>query len=122
MVFLGLNIDNSKKYSQTVQIPLKITGCTLRTFKKGRTTLKVTVDEQTFVLGHLHAEKMEQLPLDITFAVGEVVTFECEGANDISLIGDFLITEEDMDQMDGDFQYVEQESDCLLYTSPSPRD
>eukprot|EP00834_Sanchytrium_tribonematis_P008772 NODE_1174_length_1904_cov_0.962881.p1 type:complete len:400 gc:universal NODE_1174_length_1904_cov_0.962881:1847-648(-) len=112
MAFLGLNIDKSKKYTQTIQVPMKLTGCSLRSFAKGRTTLKVTVDNQTFVLGHLTTDRTEQIELASIFEIGEVVTFECDGPNDISLVGELLLEDmEDLDELDEDYQYTMAESD-----------
>ena len=110
MAFLGLNIDNSKKYTQTIHVPLRLTGCSLRTFTEGRTTLKVSIDDQTFILGHLQPNSNEQITLESIFEVGETVTFECDGPNDVSLVGELLVDDEGMD--DEDFnEYGMAESD-----------
>eukprot|EP00835_Amoeboradix_gromovi_P003772 NODE_262_length_12566_cov_0.133392.p2 type:complete len:411 gc:universal NODE_262_length_12566_cov_0.133392:1574-342(-) len=110
MAFLGLNIDNTKKYTQTIHMPIRVTSCSLRTFKEGRTSLKVTVDEQTFVLGHLTANKHEQIAFECTFDAGEVVTFESDGPNELSLIGEVLADNEDMEEFDN-YEYDVAESD-----------
>jgi len=101
--FWGLQIEPSKTYSQTVDVPFRISNITFGEKITGseRSSLCVTVDDQKFVLGSLIPEKCEQITTDITFSTGEEITFEVLGANAVHLTGNYVhYRESDLDSED----------------------
>jgi len=81
------------------------------TTKPGRSSVRVTVDNKTFVLCSLTAGKVEQQNLDLVFTEGEEITFSVSGASIVHLSGNYLPEDQDMD-FDSD-EYDDEEGDDL---------
>jgi len=96
--FWGLTLFPEKTYTQTVESSFKLSMAALdETTKPGRSSVRVTVDNKTFVLCSLISGKVEQQNLDLVFTEGEEITFSVSGDNTVHLSGNFLPEDQDMD-------------------------
>lgn len=75
----------------------------------GRSSVRVTVDEKTFVLCSLIAGQVEQQSLDLVFTEGEEITFTVSGENAVHLSGNFLPA--DVVSMDSDDEEDDEDED-----------
>ncbi|KAJ3341760.1 peptidylprolyl isomerase fpr4 [Gonapodya sp. JEL0774] len=100
--FWGLKVVPGKSYSQTVEVPFRVTMAALGpSDNAGQSALFVTVDDNEFVLCTLDTAKPQQQTLDVQFAEGEQITFKATGPNPIYLTGSYM-PEDEMDNFDSD--------------------
>ncbi|KAK3815298.1 MAG: hypothetical protein J3Q66DRAFT_314478 [Benniella sp.] len=89
--FWGLTVLPEKTYTQIVDNSFKLSMAALdEECKPGRSSIRVTVDNKTFILCSLIAGQIEQQNLDLVFTEGEEITFSVSGDNAVHLSGNFL--------------------------------
>ncbi|KAF9292370.1 peptidylprolyl isomerase fpr4 [Mortierella alpina] len=111
--FWGLTVFPEKTYTQIVENSFKLSMAALdETTKPGRSSIRVTVDNKTFILCSLTAGKAEQQSLDLVFTEGEEITFSVSGANTVHLSGNYLPEDDGMDfDSDEEDMYDDEDMD-----------
>jgi len=129
--FWGMIVENGKKYTQTVEQDFSLTMACLEN-KTGSPNqfvqLMLQYDNTDFLLCTLQHGKMLQQPLDMSFAMGEELTFSINGPGMIHLTGYLLDNPEeeqddyDMDpDFDGEAEDVSDEDEPELVPAGNKR-
>jgi len=107
--FFGLKIEAGKSVKQTLPLPLHLTQVALdaAATKEGRTSLQITIDEQTHTVGSCRSNQVDQFPLDLLLNADTEVTFKSVGPNALHVLGSYIIVDtfDDDDESinDGEF-------------------
>lgn len=125
-MFLGLVVEPSKSYSQTVPATFKVTMASLgpesenaETLKAKRNTLILKLDgKEDFSLCSLTLGKVEQQALDLVFNEGEEISFHVDGDVAVHLSGYYIDLPEKDDFIDDD----EEDEEDELYSDEAEED
>ncbi|KAI7818950.1 hypothetical protein BC939DRAFT_495611 [Gamsiella multidivaricata] len=103
--FWGLTVFPEKTYTQIVEDSFKLSMAALdEETKPGRSSIRVTINNKTFILCSLIADQIEQQNLDLVFTEGEEISFSVSGDNAVHLSGNYLPEDEGMDYDEEDIE------------------